>query len=84
MDSVAFYRKLEELLDMAPGILNGREPLSSLDAWDSLAVLGFISLADREYGLAIPPASIPTCRTVDDLAGLLSESSKVSSHEQSA
>jgi acyl carrier protein len=76
MDSLAFYRKLEELLDIAPGTLTGREPLSSLDAWDSLAVLGFISLADREYGLAIAPTSIPKCRTVDDLAGLLSESGK--------
>jgi acyl carrier protein len=76
MNSVNFYRKLEELLDIAPGTLTGPEPLSSLDAWDSLAVLGFISLADREYGLVIPPTSIPKCRTVDDLAGLLSESGK--------
>jgi acyl carrier protein len=75
MNLVDFYRKLEELLDISPGTLTGREPLSSLKAWDSLAILGFISWADREYGLAIPPTSIPKCRTVDDLAGLLSESS---------
>jgi acyl carrier protein len=75
MNSVAFYR-MEEPLDISPGTLTGRELLRNLQAWDSLAVFGFISWADRDYGLVIPPTSIPKCRTVDDLAGLLSESGK--------
>jgi hypothetical protein len=36
MNSIDFYRKQEELLDISPGTLTGREPLSSLEARASL------------------------------------------------
>jgi acyl carrier protein len=74
--NVEFYRKLDELLELHTGTLTGREPLNSLEEWDSLAVVGFIAMVDRTYGVIISPTSIVACRTVDDLAGLLRESGK--------
>ena len=76
LNTADFYRKLEEVLDLAPGTLKGGEALSGLDAWDSMAVLGFIAVADENYGVTIPPKRISECRTVDDLAGLIREYGK--------
>ena len=71
-----FYRNLEQVLDVDPGTLKGGEALAGLDAWDSMAVLGFIAMADEQYGAMIPPKLIPACRTVDDLADLIRELGK--------
>jgi acyl carrier protein len=71
-----FYRNLEEVLDLQPGAVKAGDTLARLDAWDSVAVLGFIAMADEEYHAIIPPNRIPGCRTVDDLAGLIREYSR--------
>ena len=76
LNTADFYRKLEEVLDVAPGTLKGGEALSSLDMWDSMAVLGFIAMADESYGAIIPPKRVPECRTVDNLAELVREYGK--------
>lgn len=70
---VEFYRNLEEVLDLAPGKLSTGQELRRLEAWDSLAVLGFIAMAHERYSAVIPPKRIPACRTVDDLAALIRE-----------
>jgi acyl carrier protein len=56
--------------------LNGAEVLTRLEGWDSMAVLGFLAMADQQYAALIPPQRIPQCRTVDDLANLILEFSK--------
>jgi acyl carrier protein len=71
-----FYRNLEDVLDLQAGAVKGSDALAKLDAWDSMAVLGFIAMADQQYRAIIPPNRIPGCRTVDDLAGLIREFSK--------
>jgi acyl carrier protein len=76
MDTAGFYRKLDEILDIPTGTVKGGESLGGFDGWDSMAMLGFIALADENYGVAIPAKRIPACRTVDDLAGLIVEFSK--------
>jgi acyl carrier protein len=68
-----FYRNLEQVLDVAPGTLKGGEALAGLDTWDSMAVLGFLAMADEQYGAMIPPKRVPECRTVDDLTDLIRE-----------
>jgi acyl carrier protein len=76
LDTAEFYRKLDEVLDIPPGTLKGGESLNEFDGWDSMAMLGFIALADETYGVTIPAKRIPGCRTVDDLAGLIIEFGK--------
>jgi acyl carrier protein len=76
LDTAEFYKKLDEILDIPAGTLKGGESLNEFDGWDSMAMLGFIALADEIYGIAIPAKRIPACRTVDDLAGLIVEFGK--------
>jgi acyl carrier protein len=71
-----FYHKLDEILDIPAGTLKGGESLKEFDGWDSMAMLGFIALADEIYGVTIPAKRIPACQTVDDLAGLIVEFAK--------
>jgi hypothetical protein len=71
-----FYRNLEEVLDLTPGTLIAGELLAQLESWDSVAVLGFLAMADETYGAVIPPKRIPSCKTVDDLAALIRELGK--------
>ncbi|HEY7392345.1 MAG TPA: hypothetical protein VH640_27750 [Bryobacteraceae bacterium] len=73
LDKAAFYKRLDEILDIPTGTIKGGETLSDFDGWDSMAMLGFIALADEVHGVMIPAKRIPACRTVDDLAGLIVE-----------
>ena len=71
MNKQDFLRAFEEILELDPNVLNGNEQLSALSAWDSLAVLGFISFADQKFSLTVKPLDIRDAKTVNDLMGLL-------------
>ena len=73
MDRNDFILRLDDLLQLDPGTLKGSDRLDELEAWDSLAVMGFIALADEELGAAISPARLARCQTVDDLVALAHE-----------
>ena len=68
-----FYRKMDGLLNIAPGSVQGSQTLNSLKSWDSLTILEFIVLADSEYRSDVQAADIAGCKTVDDLASLTFE-----------
>jgi acyl carrier protein len=70
MERTELLRSLEELMDLEPGALIGEESLADLAGWSSLAVIGFIALAD-EQGVAVSPSAIANCKTVDDLLRLV-------------
>jgi acyl carrier protein len=70
MDKVAFFAHMDELLELPAGTLRGPEELSSVEEWDSLAVLSFIALLDETYGVTVAPKQIVACKTMDDLAAL--------------
>ncbi len=71
MTKSAFLRKLEEIVELNPGSLKGGEKLGELEGWDSLKIVEFLAFADEEFSLAIPPRAMGSCKTVQDLAGLL-------------
>lgn len=73
MDTTDFYSKLNELLELPEGTVNGTTRLAELAEWDSLAVIGFIAMADTEYGATVLPQRIAQCRTAADLCALVSE-----------
>jgi acyl carrier protein len=73
-----FYSKIDELLETDPGAIKGGDLLADLDMWDSLAVLSFIAMADKNYGVNIPAKRIAQCRSVDDLAAVVAEFQLVS------
>ena len=65
-----FYRKMDQLLNIPTGSVQGSQALSSLKNWDSLTILEFIVLADTEFQRDLQPSQIAACKTVDDLAEL--------------
>lgn len=80
MDRATFYAKLAELMEL-DGSLKGSDVLERLNAWDSLAVLAFIAMADTDYHCAVSAQEIAQCTIVDDLADLIATHG---GHEESA
>jgi acyl carrier protein len=77
MDKNIFYKRLDEMLEVAPGTIQGSVELAGLEAWDSLAVMSFIAMIDSQYQISLPAVAIIACRTVDDLATLVEEDQRV-------
>jgi hypothetical protein len=67
----AFFRAFEELLQLPSGSLQGFEALKDVPGWDSVAVVEFMALADEKYGVALSPRQFRECRSVQDLAALV-------------
>jgi acyl carrier protein len=74
MKKQEFLGLLEQQWDLAKGSLSGDMPLESLDCWDSLAVIGFVAVADEHFSVALTTKQISACRTVEDLGRLLGPS----------
>lgn len=70
MTKKEFYLQLDELLELPPGTIKGDEQLADVARWDSLSVMGFVALLDREFGLRASGESINACRTVPELVAL--------------
>ena len=71
MDQNAFLRNLETIFELKTGTLKGYERLSNIETWDSLAILGFIAMADKIYSATVKGEDVAGCKTVEDLAALL-------------
>ena len=65
-----FLAELDGLVDLEPGTLQGPEKLEDLDQWTSMAIVGFIALADTYNGTTLGPTQIGKCLTVNDLLAL--------------
>lgn len=70
MSRSEFLAKIDELLELPAGTLRGPEKLEELENWNSLAVVGFIGLADEHFGVTLAPRLLAGCATVDDLVKL--------------
>jgi len=70
MTKTEFYSKIEELIESTPGSLDGTEPLTQLEGWDSLTVLSFLAMADATFGTMVTAQQLTNCRTVSDLLSL--------------
>jgi hypothetical protein len=65
-----FLAELDEVLELARGTLKGPERLEELEQWNSMAMMGFIALADTNNGTRIPPRLILNCSLIEDLLKL--------------
>ena len=65
-------QSIDELLELPLGTLTGDEQLSKLPAWDSVAVIGFLAMADERFHVSIRADKISDCKTVAELVALLS------------
>ena len=72
MTQAEFLLLIDELLERDPGTFKGPEELAA-NGWDSLGVVGFIALAEENFGIAIPPQKFLDVKIVSDLVGLVEE-----------
>jgi acyl carrier protein len=68
-----FCAKLEDILEMPNGSIEALDRLENLKAWDSMAIMLFIAMADEQFHLSLDVSKIQACKTVQDLAGLLGQ-----------
>ena len=71
MKKAAFLNQLDDLLEAKPGTIQGTEELKDIEAWDSLAVVGFIAIVDQNFGVTLSADRLKNCKTVPDLIALL-------------
>jgi len=74
MKKDSFLTLFENTLSPPPETpLCGRELCSDLEGWDSMGVLSFIAMVNREYGLTLEVEKIYACKSVDELAALVAD-----------
>ena len=66
-----FLEQIAEILEEEQ--INLSDKLVDFDAWDSLAQLSIIALADEEYGVTISAAEIREAETVGGIKKLIEE-----------
>lgn len=71
MERKLFFTHVEWLLGAPAGSLNGSERLGAIPGWDSLMVLGIISLADEQGVTSVLPDQIHLALTLNDVHRLL-------------
>ena len=62
-----FLQSLDKLVELPRGTLKGPEKLNDLEQWNSMAMIGFIALADSVNRASLSVSEILACRTVADL-----------------
>lgn len=62
---------MNEILELEPGTLRGKEPLDELTGWDSMAMVEFQAFADAEFGVNLDAGHIEACQTIDQLMQLV-------------
>ena len=72
MDLQIFLRELEAMLEVGPNSLTGNEVLKNMEAWDSMAILGFIALVDNKFHKKILLNDLTMAKSVNDLYSLVS------------
>jgi acyl carrier protein len=70
MSTQEFLRELEDVLEMPTGSIRGTEKLADLTAWDSMAAISFIAMADAKLGASVSADRLAACQSVADLAAL--------------
>lgn len=74
MDKIQFYDQLAKILNIEE--VKPENVLKDFEAWDSLAVLSVLAMADSKYGAAIKAEEIRSVVTAADLADLVAAKQK--------
>jgi acyl carrier protein len=73
MNKSDFLVLVDELVEVEPGTLKGPETLSSVEGWNSMAVIGFIAMVDERFGFTPQAKLLAECKTVDDLVRIVGD-----------
>jgi acyl carrier protein len=64
-------RLFEDLIELPVRSLTGDEPLAGFENWNSMAMLGFMAIADEHCHISLSPRQFIHCQTVSDLLDLV-------------
>jgi acyl carrier protein len=70
MTQSQFLQEIDAILEAPPGTTTVGDTLASLQGWDSMAIISFISMTDEKLGCSLNIDQLISCKTVADLAGL--------------
>ncbi len=73
MTKADFLRALEDSLEIDEGTLDGAQVLEDLECWDSMSALIYMALADEQLHVAVTGDQIVSCKTVNDLLGIVGD-----------
>lgn len=71
MDRQEKLKLMEEVMDLADGMLSEGDELASYDEWDSLSALAFMSVMTSRFHKNIMPSDIKKLITVADAIDLM-------------
>ena len=69
MDKIKFYEQLSEILDVEQ--VKPEDVLKDFEAWDSLAILSVLAMADSKYGVSIKAEEIRSVASAADLVNMV-------------
>lgn len=70
MNKSEFIAKLDELMQLPKGTLQGNEHLEGLQSWDSITVMGYIALVNGTLKKRVAGKDVTSCKTVGELVSL--------------
>ena len=62
---------LEEVMELEEGTLQQDDVLEEYDEWDSVTILGIISLIDEEFGNTVTGKEVRDIKTVSGLLDMM-------------
>ncbi len=62
---------LEEVMELEEGTLQQDDVLEEYDEWDSVTILGIISLIDEEFGKTVTGKEVRDIKTVSGLLNMM-------------
>mgnify|MGYP000491632054 CR=1 FL=1 len=62
---------LEEVMELEEGTLQQDDVLEEYDEWDSVTILGIISLIDEEFGKTVTGKEVRDIKTVSGLLDMM-------------
>jgi len=71
MKKSEFFALVAEVLEIEPEGLSGSDAMAEIGNWDSLAVISFVAMVDREFDIIIEGERLHGAKTLDDLAMLV-------------
>jgi acyl carrier protein len=74
MDKNKFYEQLAKILDTEE--VKPEDVLKDFEAWDSLAILSVLAMADSTYGASIKAEEIRSVKIAEELANLVEAKKK--------
>jgi acyl carrier protein len=77
MDSGRFLRALDEVFELRAGTTQMNDNLEDISDLSSLTFVILIAAMDEQFGVTVSPEDLQDCRTVADLAELVSSGVRV-------